>query len=641
MTMSRATADIMRRALQFYCRGILQNHHSTPSVVTSSKLYSVHCLHLPAPRSVCNSGFRHFSDAQINSRPQEFEKPAPTAPETLKHGSVFMNRLSSCSSPSDVLDLTLQSTPTAPQISHCLSQMWNSLKKLSQEQRKAELRLMWEHAAWEPLLQRAVSGVSQLPHTHLAYTLLALVKLGVNPRTRVVQTYLRAAQERINDFDDKSLSILSSCLENMEEGANIRALKHGIRLLVEARLPRIDNVLHLQTMMRLVGKDAPLKLKQRLESKALSLSEQFSLPNAQYMITSMATLGFSSKPLLSVCSSKITEQLSGVPFNPLLTVLVSCRELRFRDLQLLNAVSEHGASMVHVWTHKQVVLILSALESLSFCPRSLLDSYSDLVQSEPEALTLRDLMCLIKACSSLNYHSPSLVSCLSSALEPYAQRMTPLQLLNAQYHLSVMGHFSTALLQALFQETVLQQLRDREAKSVHSQLDVVELCLRLERPELLRSFSIPLPLFYRPPTSPVHASPKAEFSSALRTLMEDREGWSMQEGELLEGYHFIDAVLTRKPTASDLESPVKANSQSLAVLCIPTSAFCFGTSLPRGPLALKLRHLGVLGYLPLLVTEQELLLLPEDQRVDFLRERIFPNDRQRDVSFENLQPLER
>lgn len=37
------------------------------------------------------------------------------------------------------------------------------------------------------------------------------------------------------------------------------------RLLVEVRLPEIKNIVPLQSMMRLVGKDAPLHLKRKLE----------------------------------------------------------------------------------------------------------------------------------------------------------------------------------------------------------------------------------------------------------------------------------------------------------------------------------------------------------------------------------------
>lgn len=35
------------------------------------------------------------------------------------------------------------------------------------------------------------------------------------------------------------------------------------------------------------------------------MTDQFTLPNTQYMISTMATMGFYSKPLLDACSKKI------------------------------------------------------------------------------------------------------------------------------------------------------------------------------------------------------------------------------------------------------------------------------------------------------------------------------------------------
>lgn len=91
---------------------------------------------------------------------------------------------------------------------------------------------------------------------------------------------------------------MASSLEQMEDGANVRALKEGmryeimgrkkksslkdalyhkvtcyidfsffvrLRLVVEARLLGIKNVMALQTMMRLLGNDAPKDLKWKLE----------------------------------------------------------------------------------------------------------------------------------------------------------------------------------------------------------------------------------------------------------------------------------------------------------------------------------------------------------------------------------------
>lgn len=42
-----------------------------------------------------------------------------------------------------------------------------------------------------------------------------------------------------------------------------------------------------------------------LQGKALSMTDQFSLPNSQYMISTMAAMRFYSKPLLDICSKRI------------------------------------------------------------------------------------------------------------------------------------------------------------------------------------------------------------------------------------------------------------------------------------------------------------------------------------------------
>lgn len=46
-----------------------------------------------------------------------------------------------------------------------------------------------------------------------------------------------------------------------------------------------------------------------VQVKVLSMTDQFTLPNTQYMISTMATIGFYSKPLLDICSKKIIGNL--------------------------------------------------------------------------------------------------------------------------------------------------------------------------------------------------------------------------------------------------------------------------------------------------------------------------------------------
>ncbi|KAM9829413.1 FAST kinase domain-containing protein 2, mitochondrial [Syngnathus typhle] len=538
--------------------------------------------------------------------------------------SIFFQLLQHCGSPSDVLDLSQKYAATPRQISNCFTYMWSSIKKMSDEQRRCEIQLMFEHSGFDQLLESAMTNVRSMQNEDLAYSLLAMVSLGVPQRSRVVQLYLRACQERLNGFDEKSLSILASCLENMESTPNVVALKQGLRLVVEALLPRIKNIVALQTVMRLLGKEMPLDLKRKLERKAFSMAEQFTLPNTHYMISTMAKMGFYSKPLLDICSQTITENLPGVPFNRLLKVLLSCRELHYRDLTLLTGISDYIASTIDIWSQKEVVLFLSAFENLAFCPASLMAAFAQRVIANPDTLTLKDLLCVLKVYSSLNYSlqldREQFLQSLSKTLDFYLHRMSSSQLLKACYCLCLLGHFPFAPLEKLLQGAKLEVLR-REVTYVKKQeqmFQTLHLCLHLDQPVLPKPLSVPAIMMGEGTSSAPSVNPS--LSRLLRDFLSDQADVVLQEMVTVENIYFVDAVIS-KPVAKQTLSE-ETQPQRMAVLCPASSAFCFGTSQPRGPLAVKLRHLKLLGYIPMTITEQ--VLKSEEKATQLLTQEIFP-----------------
>uniref|UniRef100_A0A3Q1D9L0 RAP domain-containing protein n=1 Tax=Amphiprion ocellaris TaxID=80972 RepID=A0A3Q1D9L0_AMPOC len=559
----------------------------------------------------------------------------------------FFDSLRRCGSPSDVLDLTRQYSPTVRQVSNSLTHMWSTTKKMSEEQRRYELQLMFEHPAFEELLQKALKTVGHMRNDDVTYSLLSMVNLGVSQHSRVVQTYLRVCQEKLNDFDEKSLSILASCLENMESSTNVDALKKGMRLVVEARLPGIKNVMTLQTMMRLLGKDAPQDLKRTLEKKALSMTDQFTLPNTQYMIFTMATMGFYSKPLMDLCSKKIAEDFHGIPFNRLYRVLQSYKELLYRNGDLLTGLSEYVASTLDVWTNKQVLLFLSIFEELAFCPDALMEAYAEKVISNPDVLALKDLSCVLKVFSSLNYdvrhQRQQFLDSLSHALSSYLPKMPAFTLLKAVYCLCLLGHFPSAPLEQLLHSSTLEQLEGSKfAKSRERMFQTVDLCLRLDRPPLPQPLTVPTSVMGDASSS--SQTVNSRLSQGLQSLMGDEADTMLQEMVLVENSYLIDGVITKPlpnqtcrteaSSCAGVEGSPAESNQRIAVIYTPQSGFCYGTSNPRGHLAVKIRHLKILGYTPVLVTEQELQY--DEERTETLRGRIFPELH----SFTSSQPCE-
>ncbi|XP_067350023.1 FAST kinase domain-containing protein 2, mitochondrial isoform X2 [Channa argus] len=569
------TEEVMRWALRFCNRRFLWRQHSvlkTASIKDTSLAFQqlTHvCCTKKIQTGLTRSSFspvRFYSPSKIHSdeleekkhlssSPEEASMPAEiqsaeTTSEQRQRRSPFLDHLQNCTSPSDVLDLTCQYAPSAGQISNCLNRMWSTTKKMSDEQRHYELQLMFEHPAFDRLLQKAMKSAWEMHSHHVAYSLLSMVKLGVPQETRVVNTFLRTCQEKLNDFDEKSLSILASCLEHMESSPNIGALKHGMRLVVEARLPGIKTVIALQTMMRLLGKDAPLDLKRKLERKALSMTDQFSLPNTQYMICTMATMGFYSKPLLDVCSTKMTENLHGVPFNRLYTVLRSCKELRYRNLDMLIAISDYIASTQDIWTNKQLLLLLSVFENLAFCPAALMEGFAEKMIANPDALTLKDLLCVLKVYSSLNYdlqhHRQKFLDSLSQALSSYLPKMSGFELLKSVYCLCLLGHFPSALLEKLLQSSTLEHFNSTPSNFHQNQermFKTVDLCLRLDCPPLTQHLTIPPSVLGDP--NPSIPSVNPQLSLGLQSMLGDQADTVTQEMVVVENFYVIDAVITK------------------------------------------------------------------------------------------------
>ncbi|KAM9327390.1 FAST kinase domain-containing protein 2, mitochondrial isoform 3-T3 [Pholidichthys leucotaenia] len=471
----------------------------------------------------------------------------------------FFKHLQCCGSPSDVLGLTCKYSPTIEQISHCFSHMWSTTKNMSYERRRYELQLMFEQPAFDKLLQMAMKNVGRMGHEDINYCLLSMVSLGVPQRSRVVQTFLRACQDKLNDFDEKSLSILASSLKHMEEIPNVVALRDGMRLVVEGRLPRIKSVKCLQSMMGLVGKDAPRDLRWKLE----------------------------------------------------------------------------------------VLLILSVFESLGFCPAALMEANAEKVISNPEVLTLRDILCVLKVYSSLNYdlqhQRQKFLDSVSHVLNCYLPKMSGFELLRAVHSLSVMGHFPSAPLEHLLQESMLEQLAASElAKICQKKFQTLDLCLRLDRPTLPQPLTVPT--FVQEESILTSMSIKQRLAQDLKSLLGDQEKTMLQEMVVVENFYFIDGVVTKPLTnqtcvteaGEQFSSPEKC--QRFAVIYTPNSGFCYGTSHPRGALAVKLRHLKILGYDLVLVTESELQLASQEKRVDYLRGHIFPENRRSETlpEMENL-----
>ncbi|EHB08571.1 FAST kinase domain-containing protein 2 [Heterocephalus glaber] len=93
---------------------------------------------------------------------------------------------------SDVLD-TFSKAPTFPSSKYFLA-MWTVAKRMSDDQKRCEKQLMFNHPAFNQLCKEMMKEAKIMRYDHLLFSLHAIVKLGVFQNSLLVQTLLRVIQ---------------------------------------------------------------------------------------------------------------------------------------------------------------------------------------------------------------------------------------------------------------------------------------------------------------------------------------------------------------------------------------------------------------------------------------------------------------
>nr|BAE32254.1 unnamed protein product [Mus musculus] len=532
-----------------------------------------------------------------------------------------------CNSLSDVLD-TFSKAPTFPGSNYFLA-MWIIAKRISEDKRRFERQLMFSHPAFNQLCEQMMREAKIMHYDHLLFSLNAIVKLGIPQNTLMVQTLLRTIQERINECDERCLSILSTALVSMEPCMNVNALRAGLRILVDQQVWNIKHVFTLQTVMKCIGKDAPSALKKKLEMKALKELGRFSILNSQHMFEVLAAMDLRSVVLLNECSKVVIDNVHGCPFKVLISILQSCRDLRYQNEDLFKSIAEYVATTFDIWKLKQVIFFLLLFETLGFRPPGLMDKLMEKVVQEPGSLNVKNIVSILHVYSSLNHvhkiHNREFLEALASALTGCLHHISSESLLNAVHSFCMMNYFPLAPINQLIKENIINELLtsgDTE-KNIHK-LHVLNTCLKLDE-STYKSVHIPLPQL------PLSASqPNEKLAEVLSRLLEG-EGRFSRNVPLPHNYHIdfeirVDTNRTQVFSFSDVDASSATNMQRVAVLCVPKSVYCLNSCHPRGLMAMKIRHLNVMGFHVILIHNWELKKLKMEDAVTFVRKKIYSDE---------------
>ncbi|XP_023786630.1 FAST kinase domain-containing protein 2, mitochondrial [Cyanistes caeruleus] len=549
----------------------------------------------------------------------------------VNHSDPFFTSLRKCTCPSDALDLASEAAVSIKHYTNCLTMAWRLFKNLSEEQQRYEKQLIFEHPAFRKLCQQLLRDARRMTRGDLVFSLHALVNIGVPQNTLLVQTLVRVCQEKLNQLDNRCISVLATTLAGMDKDKNVSALQAGLQLLVEQRISSIRDIFILQNLMKCLGKDAPVFLKKKLEMAVVREIDGLTFPNALRMFFALAAMSYCSLPILNPCSKKIQENVHDVPFRQLILILEACHTLQYRNVKLFSALADYVHSTAYLWDKRQIILFLSACETLGFQPTELLDIFAEKVTEDPDFLNLKNLLIVLRVYSRLN-HVPRVqkhlfFETLHSCLNKYLPQISSTELLKAVYSLGILGYLPCRALDELLQKDSKGELRAsddlKEQNTV--MLRCVKTCMELDSP----SFTKPAFVLTENLSSLVSLNLR-KAQEALIELLGD-ENMFRQNVQLPYRYHIdfeirMDSdrkkVLPVAPTDDHPDSHV----QRLAFLFAPMSAFCLGTTHPRGNLAMKKRHLNKLGYRVILIQNKKFQEMKNEDAIEFLKRKIYSED---------------
>ncbi|XP_036028613.1 FAST kinase domain-containing protein 2, mitochondrial isoform X2 [Onychomys torridus] len=608
----------LRPSVRYLFQGISRSVHgctqtkgiSHAAVFKHDRVLCPRSFSSDSEHSLVSNGTSDRDVMKVNFHPNSCEDvlTKKTRPTPVNHKKLAQE----CNSLSDVLD-TFSKAPTFPGSSYFLA-MWTIAKRISEDKRRFEIQLMFSHPAFSQLCEQLMREARIMHYDHLLFSLNAIMKLGVPQNTLMVQTVLRTIQERINECDERCLSILSTVLETLEPCMNVNALRAGLRILVDQQVWKIEHIFTLQTVMKCIGKDTPFALKKKLEMKALKELDRFSVLNSQHMFEVLAAMDHRSVVLLNECSKAVIDNIHGCPFKVLISILQSCRDLRYQNEDLFKSIADYMATTFEIWKLKQVIFILMLFENLGFRPPELMDKLMEKAVEDPGSLNMKNIVSILHVCSSLNHihrgKNREFLEAMVSALTVRLHHISSENLLSVVYSFCLMNYFPLALINQLTKKNVISELLtsgDIE-KNIH-RLHVLNTCLKLDENAHYKAVHIPLPQLPRPPSHP-----NDRVAEVLSNLWED-EGCFSRNVQLPHNYHIdfeirMDNNRTQVFPFSDVDAPLAPNMQSH----------------PRGLLAMKIRHLSAMGFYVILIHNWELRKLRMEDAVAFVKTKIYSDE---------------
>ncbi|POI32333.1 hypothetical protein CIB84_003915 [Bambusicola thoracicus] len=331
----------------------------------------------------------------------------------LDENEQFFNRLHKCACPSDVLDLASESAVSIKQFTNCLTTMWKLLRNMSDDQRRYEKRLIFEHPAFVRLCQQLLRDSRRMTRGDLVFSLHAVVNLGVPQNTLLVQTFLRVCQITSRAATPKHQRYLYTAkLDEMYGKGRSSLSEKEIRENIHDA-PYWQLILILEACHSLQYRN--IKLFSTVADYVNSIVCLLDKRQIILFLSAFETLGFQPSELMGVLAEKVTEDSEFLDLKSFLIVLRVYSRLNYvpRGQHLLFYETLHSCLNKYLpqISNAELLKAVYSLCILGYLPHRALDqllkkdNFEELVSGDPYKEKREMMLHCVRTCMELD--SPS------------------------------------------------------------------------------------------------------------------------------------------------------------------------------------------------------------------------------------------
>ncbi|XP_077304630.1 FAST kinase domain-containing protein 2, mitochondrial isoform X2 [Lithobates pipiens] len=373
---------------------------------------------------------------QISLKPDELASTPKMIP------SYIMIALNKCTTPRDVLNVFLRPSYKKDELFKGVLKLWNTFLALNEKEKLTERDSIFGHPHFHNLTHGILKMAPVMPPEALIRILYMFVHLQINQESRLIQNLLLICQEHLTSFNEVELAILANTLEWLKSDTNVDLITFGLRLMIDMKIEEFNEVMPLLTMMKAIGRTAPLRLKLKLENKALQMVDRFNVAQSGTLFCILSDINFYSEHLLNACSDKLINGLDELSFTKIVSLLSCCCELNYSNEKLLTAVGDQVMKTICLWNPWQLALILQYFVHLNFRHVPLLDRYAEIFTNNLNSVKIWDLSEAVKFYSALNHlpekKTQQFLEAINTSLQENLNSMPPKKLLYIVYNLCVL-----------------------------------------------------------------------------------------------------------------------------------------------------------------------------------------------------------